>query len=64
MTSQNTIYECSRKNAVHKVSNSEWINEWNDGIKLNRGDTVRLLGSFISELGDGNDISVNEDTPF
>ena len=64
MTSQNTIYECSRKNAVHKVSNSEWINEWNDGIKLNRGDSVRLLGSFISELGDGNDISVNEDTPF
>lgn len=64
MSSQNTIYECSRKNAVHKISNSEWVNEWNDGIKLNKGDSVRLLGSFISELGDGNDISIDEDTSF
>lgn len=63
MSTQNQVYECSRINAAHTISNSEWINEWNEGIKLNKGDTVRLLGSFISELGDGNDISVNEDTP-
>lgn len=63
MSSQNQVYECSRINASHTISNSEWINEWNEGIKLNKGDTVRLLGSFISELGDGNDVSVNEDTP-
>lgn len=64
MESQNTVYECSRSNAETKISNSEWVNEWNDGIKLNKGDTVRLLGSFISEAGDGNDIAVNEDTKF
>ena len=64
MDSQNTVYECSRKNAVHQVSNSEWINEWNEGIHLKKGDTVRLLGSFISEVGDGNDISISEDTKF
>jgi len=64
MNSQNQVFECSRKNASIQVSNSEWINEWNDGIKLNRGDTVRLLGSFISELGDGSDISISEDVKF
>ena len=63
MSTQNQVYECSRINASHTISNSEWINEWNEGIKLNKGDTVRLLGSFISELGDGNDISVNKDIP-
>ncbi len=64
MDSQNTVYECSRQNASLKVSNSEWVNEWNDGIKLNKGDSVRLLGSFISEVGDGNDIAVSEDVKF
>ena len=64
MTEQNFIYECSRTNASHKVSNSEWINEWNEGIKLEKGDTVRLLGSFISESGSGQDVSVNQDTKF
>ena len=64
MDSQNQVYECSRKNASIQISNSEWVNEWNDGIKLNKGDTVRLLGSFISEVGDGNDISISEDTKF
>ena len=57
MTEQNFIYECSRTNATHKVSNSEWINEWNEGIKLEKGDTVRLLGSFISESGSGQETS-------
>ena len=64
MTEQNFIYECSRTNATHQVSNSEWINEWNEGIKLEKGDTVRLLGSFISESGSGQDVSVNNDTKF
>jgi len=61
---QNLVYECSRQNASVKISNSEWVNEWSDGIQLNRGDQVRLLGSFISEVGDGNDISISEDTKF
>lgn len=64
MSSQNQVYECSKKNASIQISNSEWINEWNDGIKLNKGDSVRLLGSFISETGDGNDISITEDVNF
>ena len=63
-TEQQMIYECSRKTAEKKVSNSEWINVWNDGIQLNRGDTVRLLGSFISEDGDSSDIQVLENTSF
>ena len=64
MTEQNFVYECSRGNAQTQISNSEWINEWNEGIKLEAGDTVRLLGSFISEVGDGNDISIEKDTKF
>ena len=64
MSSQNIVYECSRGNADQQISNSEWINTWNEGIELKRGDTVRLLGSFISEAGDGDDIAINEDTKF
>ncbi len=64
MSSQNLVYECSRGNADHQISNSEWINTWNEGIELKRGDTVRLLGSFISEAGDGDDIAIDEDTKF
>ena len=64
MSSQNIVYECSRGNADHKISNSEWVNTWNEGIELKRGDTVRLLGSFISEAGDGDDIAIDEDIKF
>ena len=64
MTDQNFVYECSRGNAAHTISNSEWVNEWNEGIKLKQGDSVRLLGSFISEAGDGNDIAIDTDTSF
>ena len=63
-TDQNIVYECSRGNATTKISNSEWINEWNEGIELKKGDTVRLLGSFVSEIGDGNDISIDNDVKF
>ena len=63
-TEQQMIYECSRKTAEKQISNSEWINVWNEGIQLNRGDTVRLLGSFISEDGDASDIQVLDNTSF
>lgn len=54
-------YECSRQNASIKISNSEYINEFSDGIKLNKGDTVRLLGSFIQEGSDSNEIELDTD---
>lgn len=60
MTDQNFVYECSRKNAQKQISNSEWINIFEDGIKLQRGDQVRLLGSFINEDGDAQDIQILE----
>ena len=63
-TEQQLIYECSRKTADKQVSNSEWINIWRDGIQLNRGDTVRLLGSFISEDGDSSDIQILQNQSF
>ena len=58
MTDQQIIYECSRKTADKQISNSEWINVFSDGIQLKKNDTVRLLGSFISEDGDSSDIQV------
>lgn len=65
MTSeQQIIYECSRKTADKQISNSEWINIFRDGIHVNRGDTVRLLGSFISEDGDSSDIQILENQSF
>ncbi len=64
MAEQQLIYECSRKTADKQVSNSEWINIFRDGIHLKRGDTVRLLGSFISEDGDSSDIQILENQSF
>jgi len=61
---QQLIYECSRKTADKQISNSEWINIFRGGIQVNRGDTVRLLGSFISEDGDSSDIQILEDQSF
>lgn len=61
---QTLVYECSRKNAQIQISNSEWTNIFNEPIELEKGDTVRMLGSFISEAGDGNDISITEDLEF
>ena len=61
---QTLVYECSRKNAQIQVSNSQWTNIFNEPIELEKGDTVRMLGSFISEAGEGNDISLDEDFEF
>ena len=36
MTDQQIIYECSRKTADKKISNSEWINVFSDGIQLKK----------------------------
>ena len=60
-TEQQLIYECSRKTADKQISNSEWINIWRDGIQLNRGDTVRLLGSFVHEGSSGEEIQISKD---
>ena len=56
-----TVYECSRQTAVVQVDNTEWINEFTEGIKLQRGDQVRLLGSFVHEGGDSNEIVIEDD---
>ena len=55
-----TVYECSRQTAVVQVDNTEWINEFTEGIKLQRGDQVRLLGSFVHEGGDSNEIVIED----
>ena len=54
-------YECSKTNAKVNISNSEWINEFKDGIKLEKGDSVRLLGSFVNEASSGSDIEITDD---
>ena len=64
MNQQTIVYECSRDLAEKKISNSEWINTWNDGIKLEKGDSVRLLGSFVNEDGDSQDIQILEGASF
>lgn len=60
-TTQSKVYECSASNASVRISNSEWINEFSDGIELDVGDTVRVLGSFIQEKGGGDTIEISED---
>ena len=43
MTSyQSEVYECARNTASIKVSNSEWINEFSDGIQVRKGDNIRF----------------------
>ena len=63
-TTQSKVYECSASNASVTISNSEWINEFSDGIELDVGDTVRVLGSFIQEKGGGDTIDIAEDINF
>ena len=60
-TSTQTVYECSRQTASVQIDNTEWVNEFSEGIKLNRGDTVRLLGSFVQEGTDSSEIEVETD---
>ena len=64
MSFQSQVYECSAANASVKISNNDWINEFSDGITLEPGDTVRVLGSFIQERGGGDTIEVPEDISF
>mgnify|MGYP003664647310 FL=1 len=54
-------YECSRQNAKVVISNSEWVNDFSDGIKLEKGDSVRLLGSFVNEASSGEEIEVTDE---
>ncbi len=54
-------YECSIQTSAIRIDNTEWINEFSQGIQLKKGDQVRLLGSFIQEGSDSNEIEVEED---
>ena len=58
---QTLVYECSRGNAAVKITNNEWINEFSEGIKLEKGDQIKLLGSFIQESGAGDQIEISQD---
>ena len=61
---QEKSYECSIQNSSVKLSNAEWINEFSNGIKLSKGDTVRLLGSFVHENSSGEEIQIDSDSSF
>jgi len=61
MSFQSQVFECSAQNSPIKISNSEWITEFPAGIKLDPGDTVRVLGSFIQEKGGGDEIEIDDD---
>ena len=61
---QEKSYGCSIQNSSIKLSNAEWINEFSSGIKLTKGDTVRLLGSFVHENSSGEEIQIDTDTSF
>ena len=58
---QSRVYECSAKNASVKISNNHWINEFKGGIELDVNDTIKVLGSFIQEKGDGENIEIDDD---
>ena len=59
---QSEVYECARNSASVQIDNSEWINDFSGGIKLNKGDSVRILGSFVHEGSSGEEIEITEDT--
>ena len=59
--SQTEIFECSRANATAKYSNSDWINQFSEGIELKRGDTIRVLGSFVEETNSDTNIVIDND---
>ncbi len=62
-TFQNKVYECSRQNASVFLNDkgTEWINEFKEGIKLEKGDTLRILGSFVNEQAQGDEIEITDD---
>ncbi len=59
---QSEVYECARNTASVKIDNSEWINDFSGGIKLNKGDSVRILGSFVHEGSSGEEIELTDNT--
>ncbi len=61
-TYQNKVYECSRQSAsvVLNEEGTEWINEIKEGIKLDKGDTIRILGSFVNESAEGDQIEITK----
>ena len=61
MSFQSQVYDCSAQNASVKISNNQWINEFTEGISLEVGDTVKVLGSFIQEKGGGDTIEIADD---
>ena len=64
MTSyQSKVYECSRQNASVLLNDkgTEWINEFKEGIKLEKGDQIRILGSFVNEQAEGDEIERTDD---
>ena len=56
-------YECSRQSASVKSDTdfSSWTNEFSQGIELKKGDTVRLLGSFVHQGSTSEEIEVEQD---
>ncbi len=59
---QSEVYECARGDAIWKSDdNSEWINKFSEGIKVERGDNIRILGSFIHEGSSGEEIEIDKD---
>ena len=60
---QSFAYECSRNNAsiVLDEDGTSWINEFQEGIELEPGDQVRILGSFVNESATGSNIEVDTD---
>ena len=62
MNTQSEVYECARNTSTIQIDNTEWVNEFSEGIKLNKGDSVRILGSFIHEGSSGDEIELQTDT--
>ena len=62
MNTQSEVYECARNSSTIQIDNTEWVNEFSEGIKLNKGDSVRILGSFIHEGSSGDEIELQTDT--
>ena len=56
-------YECSRQSASVKSDTdfSSWTNEFSQGIELKKGDTVRLLGSFVHQGSTSEEIEEEQD---
>ena len=58
-TSQSEVYECARPNGLKLGSSeNEWINFFSDGIKVSKGDTIRILDSFVHGGDSGDNVEV------